>query len=425
MIQHKEQINLCNLIDHFSNSGIVFAKVEKTDTVQKRECNIWREADHFVRRKLHILNWHIDEVITANDHICYLGFEDSIPFTLYLFACREQEEQLLHHDYLLRLASDPENTGRDIYFLYTRVVEEESPLLSLLKAEPKIKSRKVFRARSIDDSSKEPDLWKVEHVDNHDLLIKEPDPWMLERTDRHYTLVPSNMRAESNLKDRLIAAFNSGDYDLVKALLSRKCRDTLPLESFNHIYNVQDFFKALYELYGKLKPAYIRFDRYTFLKVACWESGIYLMPITSNGFQFDQLIFQPLDGQYRELIILDKTPTEHPSNIYPRLVSFRCIPRYWNRFLMELSFENGEIKEYNLPDHGIGDEVAIVDGFCFTDRLFFYGRITESAPYPAERVYLDHFDHGQRIVFPNGYSISTPELYFGSDPAQHNKSRFV
>lgn len=196
------------------------------------------------------------------------------------------------------------------------------------------------------------------------------------------------------------------------ALLTRKCWNKLPTSTFIDARDAYEFFEILHKMNGKLKTACFRFDKYTFTKAACWENGRTLYPLIDEGW-IDDLYLGTLDEKHHELIVSNETIETHPLNTYPRLCSIRCIPHRWERFCLELSFENGEVKEYTLPTEGVGDEVALVEGYSFTDRIFYYARLVDSSPDPEQRTYLDQRSRGQRIVFANGYSISTPELYFG------------
>ena len=87
----------------------------------------------------------------------------------------------------------------------------------------------------------------------------------------------------SVLVDRLVAAFNSGDYDLACALLTRKCRNKLPTSTFIDARDAYEFFEILHKMNGKLKTACFRFDKYTFTKAACWENGRTLYPLIDEG----------------------------------------------------------------------------------------------------------------------------------------------
>ena len=369
-------------------------KLAKDRHTHDPELAIWSVAARSTYFRLNGLHWVIRDVQPAEDHIRFTGSGDGADFALYLFACGEQDEELIGRDRFLSLAGLPENVGKCVFIIYTRVIEAASSFLCMLELDDDLGSRKRLRARSVDEPKLPPALWMIESVDGHDILI------------------PYDEQNRSVLIDRLVAAFNTGDYDLACALLSQGCREKLPSSTYIDARDAYEFFEILRKMNGKLKTAYFRFDKYVSRKAACWETGRFLFPLIDEGW-IEYLHLGTLDEKYHELIISKEVLETHPLNTYPRLHSFRCIPHSLNRFCLELTFENGEVKNYTLPTDGIGDEVALVEGYSFTDRIFFYGRLVDSSPDPEQRAYLDQRSRGQRIVYANGYSISAPELYFG------------
>ncbi len=352
---------------------------------------IWKKAVRYVLHQFQLHEWDLLDTQLAEDHICFSGSDHGTSFVLYLFACGEQDTELLEREYFLQFATAPENEEKRVYVLYTRVA-----MASLFEPYDLGRNRRVLSARAVDNIDKRPELWVVEHVDGRGILT------------------PYSAEKKFVLLDRLIAAFNAEDYDLVNSLLTRKCRAELPVSTYIDVQDSYEFFEVLHKLSGKMRPAYIRRGEYTFTKTACLERGNFLTPLLDKYEQIDRFSFDGSDEPFLEVLVSNETPMTHPLNTYPQLCSIRCIPHRWERFCLELSFENGEVKEYTLPTEGVGDEVALVEGYSFTDRIFYYARLVDSSPDPEQRTYLDQRSRGQRIVFANGYSISTPELYFAS-----------
>ena len=370
------------------------------------ELAIWSVAARYTYFELNGLCWEITDARPAEDHIRFAGSENGADFALYLFACGEQDEELIGRDRFLSLSAVPENAGKRVFILYTRVIETTPAFTCMPEPEGDLGDRKCLRARSVDEPKLPPALWMIESVDGRSILA------------------PFDEQNRSVLIDRLVAAFNSGDYDLACALLTRGCREKLPASTYIDARDAYEFFEILRKMNGRLKTAYLRFDKYVSRKAACWETGRFLFPLIDEGW-IEYLHLGTLDEKYHELIISKESLETHPLNAYPRLHSFRCIPHSLNRFCLELTFENGEVKNYTLPTEGIGDEVALVEGYSFTDRIFFYGRLVDSSPDPDQRTYLDQRSRGQRIVYANGYSISTPELYFASPTELSDASIYI
>jgi hypothetical protein len=127
----------------------------------------------------------------------------------------------------------------------------------------------------------------------------------------------------------------------------------------------------------------------------------------------------PLNETYRELLILDGDADYCPENVVPALSCAEFLePSGVARFSIRLTFENGEIRRYNLAGNFNNDEIVQYQRKIMTDKIFANGRIADSLPMPEWMGYQNYAERGQGIEFMSGATLSVEELYHGSYPIE-------
>ncbi|MCR5575779.1 MAG: hypothetical protein K6F56_02095 [Oscillospiraceae bacterium] len=341
----------------------------------------WIAADQYAR---HVLQEPIEQDFLGDKYIRYYSSFEGEPCVLYLFLQKDKLSDSISESFAW-LRDDPGSRGRRILILYVRAF------------------RNTYGDYAIGhylDGRHAPELWTLENVAGRELLM-----------------YASEIR-QSIRMDRFGAAFNARDYGLLCALSTQEARK----EAVGSIWlgaGMDDpckFFETLYLVNGPLKPGYVRTDRTAFRKVLCSGDKLCIaLKYDADGIISKIWILQQ-DESYHELIVLDEVCPPHPPNAYPRLAHIRALPPSGSaRFCMRLDFDNGEEKVYQFKCTGENDEIAMIEGYCFTDRIFQNGRIVESDKETAKKKSNAEFSRGQRIEFANGFSVSAAELYFESE----------
>ena len=219
------------------------------------------------------------------------------------------------------------------------------------------------------------------------------------------------------LMDRFGAAFNAKDYGLICTLSSSEARKRASASIWLGVGmdDPYEFFDALSLVNGPMSLGYVRTDRTAFRKVLCSGNKLYISLGYDEEGKISAIDIWQQDESYHELIVMDEACPPHPLNVYPRLAGIRFLPPSEHaRFCMRLIFDNGEEKLHQFKCTAENDEIALIEGYCFTDRIFQNGKLVESDEGTAKNKSYSGFCRGQRVEFANGFSVTTAELYFES-----------
>lgn len=366
---------------------------------------IWKQADDFVQSWLRQNDYMILTSELEEDCIGYSCERRGKPYAVYLFARGENRSLSIDAEYCQRLREYPLSQGKEVLILYLRVEKQIN--------------------------EEEGTEYKIGRYDNAEYDV---EPWILQEVEDRILLVYYPYQEICDMVDRLMAAFNTQDLDVLRAI----CMPDVTMESGdNGRFMNHGFYSNLnyhYREYGKMKVAYIRNNDMVFSKVPYLDGDGYItFRYLLNEDRISEITWNPLDDSYRELLVTDIVPEAHPLNAFPALREVDYLPTsVSSRFSARLTFENGEIRRYDFhPDPlqdreteektgetSCDDEIAMIGRTCFTDKIFQHGRIVEHIALPHWMGYKYYPQRGQGIEFANGYAISTAELYTGSYPIE-------
>ena len=223
-----------------------------------------------------------------------------------------------------------------------------------------------------------------------------------------------------DLGRRLMAAFNAQRLDILQTLLSENCSVEF-LEGGRGLNGaVYGALTNLRENHGVMKTAFVRFNDVVYSEVPYIEDHCYINFTVNSLDKIDKVELRPLDESYRELIVTDEVLMSHPMDEIPMLNDVEFLS---GSYSMRLTFENGEIRRYDVPgDLGSKDVIKWRDA-TFTDKIFRNGRIAN--PISVEQKWLcrKYAQNYQGIEFINGAYISAVELYHDSYPVGEFKYR--
>ncbi len=350
---------------------------------------LWKQTDLCIRNLLGQLNYEIRESVIEPDCIGYACTRKGRSYAVYMFARGGQESVKPYAEYCGHLREYPLSRGRTI-------------LVCFLGAEKSTDEDGRFscQAGHYLDPASQPEIWALDRIGGRDMLVFYPREEVFA------------------MGSRFMAAFNSQDLDVLRAL----CEPCVRLENNDGGAFMNDGFYGhlsyLRKKYGKMRPAYIRYNDYAFCLIPYLENYGGLS-FTVSGADRIQLLEQLdlNDGSVRDFILYGDAPVAEPLNRYPAIRNAGFLPPSdICRFSVLLEFVNGEKRRYDFQgDFGEG-ETARIGNIVFTDKIFRNGRITEHIAMPESFVYRDYSQRGQGIEFINGYAISTAELYWGSCP---------
>ncbi len=402
-VNESSAVNVRDLLGKFYGRENTLKTMRESGSSDKDEDGVyvWREADRFALQWLKDKGYSVTDTEIEKDCIGYACSRKGEDSAVYVYAYGKQRSVPLDADYCQRLKTYSLSEGRNIIIVYLKVdtVFDET-------------GEKSFKVGRDDSADKAPEMWVLGNVNGRDIIQYYPGHEML-------GLIP-----------RLMAAYNTLDLDLLKAI----CSDDACLEDLDDGELLNDgFYSGLsrwFERYGKMKLAYVRYDDVVF------SATPYLDYHCRISFRVDEdricgIKEMPLDD-FRELLITDYIPESDPKNVYPQINDLEFLaPDAVSRFAVRMTFENGEIRRYDFipdkyqkpeddgsPDEGPAgnDEVIKVKRYCFTDKIFAHGKLVDHIPLPEWSGYRNYPRRGQGIVFVNQYSISTAELYFNSYP---------
>jgi len=175
---------------------------------------------------------------------------------------------------------------------------------------------------------------------------------------------------------------------------------------------------------------YLCINDVTFSMSAYIENYKFFNFTVTNGNQICKISEMSLDDSFNEIVFTDDEVEHSSLNDYPSLVTAEFLPVSKEGHLSALlTFANGEKRLYTIPsqkeieevdgeDNLVDFESGIIEtrSIAFTEKIFRHGKIVEQIEMPHWIGYRNYPERGQGIIFANGYSISTAELYFKSYP---------
>ncbi len=348
---------------------------------------VWKKADEFATSWLKDKGYKVSEATLIDDCIGYTCERRGVPYAVFFYAYGERKTSLLDGDYCSKLHSEPIAQGKEILIVYVHVIKKTNE-----------EGETEYTVCSYGGEDQEIVPWLLTTVMDKNILRFYPRKEMLD-------LIP-----------RLMAAYNTKNLDALKVLFT----DDAVLESkggrfFNHGFYT--YLSTIREKYGKMKLAYIRFNDVVWCATPYIEDYAYVSFTADN--KINSIKMNPLNETYRELLILDDDMDYCAANIVPALSSVEFLkPSDIARFSLRLTFENGEIKRYNLSGDFNDDEVVNYQGKVMTDKIFANGRVVDHLPMFDWQGYRNYSERGQGIEFISGATLSVEELYHNSYPIE-------
>ena len=404
--EKREQLNAVSLktiLEDFYGQENTLTAMRENETPEEEENDVyaWKEADAFTQSWLEDCGYEVSDAVIQENCIGYLCTEKEKPAIVYMFAYGSHKKTELHTADFLSIKEYPISQDRTIIILCLRVDKEKTE-----------GGEEQYRVGSCYNSAKNPEFWTLKEVQGKDIVLYYPS---------------SDIR---NMNTRLMAAFNSGNLDVLKAIFSpdvkiKDYKDRIVRDGrvFSHL----QFLKRRYD---KMKIAYVRTGGLVYSLLPYLEGCCYISFNLSYGTNRIYSIYEKsVEENIRDLIITDESIEENPLNEYPLLKGIEFLPPSdIARFSVKLVFENGETRRYNFKEDSFIDgdepsaeknayeEIVLISGICFTDKIFQNGAIFDPLAVPTNNNTPQLKELGQGITFVNGYRISTAELYFNSYP---------
>ena len=233
---------------------------------------VWKESDGFVCEWLNNIGFSVTGTEIEDDCIGYTCTRKQKDYAIYVYSYGKQPTVYLDAEYCRRLHSYPLSQNRMIIIVYLKVdayVDEEG--------------QKKYKVGGYGNTDNSPEMWILHNVEGRNILLFYPRPEIFE-------MVP-----------RLMAAYNTQNLDLLKAI----CTEDVGLEHFNGSRTLSDgFYSNLasnYERYGKMKMAYVRYSDVLFSAVPYLENYCYIsFSVTNDTDRICNIVEKPLDDNFRE-----------------------------------------------------------------------------------------------------------------------------
>lgn len=382
---------------HKSVKEIISEVYGKEDTVnsmrQKKipesdenDVYVWKKADEFAMEWLRDNGYKVSETVLIDDCIGYACERRGYPYAVFFYAYGEERTTQLDGEYCSKLRNEEIAQGREIIIIYLHVEKKTGR-----------DGEVEYNVGAYGDTDSKIEPWLLTEVKGKNILRYYPSKEMMD------------------MISRFIAAFNSKNLDILEVLCSRQVfMETFIHEGRNVNHGVYTHLASIRRNHGKMKIAYVRFRDVVFSAVPYIDNYGYLSFTVNNENNIDSINVNPLKG-FRELLITDEEIDYCPENDVPDILTVEFMkPSEVSRFSLRLTFENGEVKRYDLPTNFCGDEVENFQGRVMTDKIFANGRLVSRLPIGEN----NYPSRGQGIEFISGSTISTIEMYYGSYPVE-------
>lgn len=350
---------------------------------------IWKKADEFATSWLKDNGYNVSDETLVDDCIGYACERKGTSYAVFFYAYGERKTAMLDGDYCSKLRNEAIAQGREIMVIYLHVTKKTN------------------------------DEGMIEYtVGSYGSEDHKIEPWLLTTVEGKNILRFYPRKEMMDLIPRLISSFNTKNLDALKVL----CTGDVALETYERDgCSLNDGFyshlSSIREKHGKMKFAYIRFTDVVFCAVPYIENYAYVTFTASD--KIDSIKMNPLNDTYRELMILDEDMDFCFANIVPAISSVEFLkPSDIARFSILLTFNNGEIKRYNLEGDFGNAEIVNYQRKIMTDKIFANGHLVDHLPMLDWMGYRHYNERGQGIEFISGSTLSAEELYHNSYPVK-------
>ena len=245
------------------------------------------------------------------------------------------------------------------------------------------------------------ELFRLTRVQDRDILVyfARPDVW--------------------DLVFRFVAAYNSKDYDLLRAIMHDypafydKGRASYPFR-YQHVYGG---FMKFYRDNGPMKIAYVNYyDNYFNLDPYVEDVGFVSIYVDESS-KITNIVINSLNRRYGDVIFEEDPLMETPLNYVPVLKKVEFMSPSENiRMALLLEFENGEKKIFDITESSVDHTTFKYRDKIFTYHIFKSVKIIDKIFRPESYEFIGFAERGQGVEFSNGVVLSTVELYHNSHP---------
>ncbi len=349
---------------------------------------VWEKADEFALYWLDYNGYDVSDTVLTDDFIGYACERRGTEYAVFVYAYGDEKTVLPDGDYCYKLRSEAISQGKEIIVIFLRVNKTIA-----------------------EDGTTQ---YTAENYNGED---KKIEPLLLTTLMGKNILRYYPTKEQMDLIPRLISAYNARNLDALSVLFTDdvflEISDRPGCSVNNGFYS---HLSSIREKYGKMKLSYIRFNEFVYCAVPYIEKYGYVSFTANKNNKVDSVKIHLLDNLFCELIVLDEDDY-CSANAIPAISSVEFLkPSDAVRFSLIATFENGEIKQYNLTVKSEDADVVKFKCKIMTDKIFSNGRLTDHMPTPDWMGYRNYAKRGQGIEFISGSTISAEELYHNGYP---------
>ena len=347
-----------------------------------RKPYIWKKADEFIKSWLKQSGYSVMESQIFDDCIGYRCNREGYAYTVYMYAYGKEKTAQLDGDYckkLLCLELSKDSTVLVVYLNVKRFRSGEEI------------AYKVCHYGGNENES--PELWQVTEVNGKPILKFFPRKELMDATYR------------------LMYAFNHDSLDVYDCIITEKNPAfrgvTDPGTFMNRAFYTS--LRSLHKEYGDMKYGYVRYNDVVYSGTPYLEGyGFFGFRVDNDTDRILEITAHPFDDRKERVAEFIKTEEKENDtwfSDFPRLVNAEALPPVTTeRFALELTFDNGEIKKYVLPipDEVEKDEVVSYMDHVFTDKIWKSASVVER----RDAEISGYAQRGASVEFKNGFYIS-------------------
>jgi len=349
---------------------------------------VWQKSDQYIRDWFQSNSYRVESSELFDDCIGYICTRRGVEYAVYMYAYGERRTSLLDGDYCAKLRDCELSKGRTILVIYLHVTAEKNE-----------NGNTTFFVGEYGTKDRAPEVWELGWIGEQSAILFYPRKEMMD------------------LGRRFMAAYNSQRLDILKAIFTEDAVINNVDGSTTMNAGVYSSLAYHFKEHGPMKTAFVRFNDVVYSEVPYIEGLCYIDFSVNQQDKIHSITFNPLDENYRELIVTDEVLTNHPMDDVPALEKVEFLPpAELSRFSMLLTFANGETKRYDVPGEFDDDEVITWKRATFTNKMFCNGRIANPVCRDDDMCYRNYPQQHQGVEFINGTSISAVELYHNSYP---------
>lgn len=352
---------------------------------------IWKKADKYFREWLNRNGYILLESEIFDDCIGYRCKRRNIEYTIFLFAYGQKRTSLLDGEYCEKFLEYPfakNSIALVMYLNVKRYIDED-------KIEYKVYSYSG-------EETIEPELWKITRVNDKTVLQYYPRKEIIE-------MVP-----------KLIYAFNHNDADVYEYILSYDNPNpwfkSYTLSGYFMNDAVPSSLCSIREEYGDMKLGYVSFNDAIYSAVPYVEGyGYFAFSVDNKTDKIISITGYEFSGENNNVTDFIKTnihEDDHLFDFVPNVIKVDVLSSVPSeRFILKVTFDNGEVKKYILPiDEALENQSVVKYGkYDITDDIWSTAEISSGAPKDCWNRH--EMKRGKAIKFINDLYIPTINCY--------------